>query len=281
MIRLIVCDIDNTLVPKHKQPSDDTIRCIKEFKEKGILFGLASGRSTSQLKKLADQWGISCDILIGMNGGEYQDEITGEYSCLPKLSKEVMKEIFEIMEPFKEKVNVSQLVDGVHYCRRLDDLILNSFKYNKDAKLPTVVPDESMFWSHDAYKVGFRTPADVMPDVEEWVKAHKSDNYRTVKTEFTMFEFCHPEADKGKMLIRFCNSHNIPLEDAVGFGDMTNDIELIKDAGIGVCMENGSLDAKAVADIITEESIEDDGWSKFIRKHVLTDEQDIYTLIKK
>ena len=269
MVRLIVCDIDNTLVPKHKQPSERTLACIHEFEKRGILFGLASGRCTDMLRDLAIQWGIHCDILIGNNGGEYQDEITGEHDILPKIKKEHLKEIFEIMAPFRDKVNTTMHVNGEHICRRLDEQTMNSYKYHNNGKLPRVVEDDSEFSQVDAYKVGFRTPADIMKDVEEHVAKYPSKYFKGFKTEFTMFEFAPQEASKGKMLVRFCEAHNNPIEDTMAFGDMTNDISILEAAGTGVCLENGSDDAKAVADVITDLSIEVDGFADYVEKHIL------------
>ena len=269
MVKLIVCDIDNTLVPKHKTPSERTLACIHEFEKRGILFGLASGRDTNSLRDLAKNWGIHCDILIGNNGGEYQDEITGEHDILPKLKKEYLKEIFTLLEPFKDKQNVWMDVNGNRYVRRLDEQTLASYKYHKTEKMPEVPEDESIFWSEDAYKVGFRTPAELMPEVEKRVADNGSKHYKGFKTEFTMFEFSPIEADKGKMLERFCKSHNIPIEDTIAFGDMTNDVSILKAAGKGVCLENGSIDAKEAADEITEKSIEDDGFADYVEKNIL------------
>lgn len=269
MVRLVVCDIDNTIVPKHKQPSERTLACIREFHNRGILFGLASGRDTNSLRDLAKKWAIHCDILIGNNGGEYQDEITGEHDILPKISKEHLAEIFKIMEPFKDKVNTSMFVKGEHIIRRLDEQSIASYKYHNNGKLPRVVEDESEFWSEDAYKVGFRTPAEIMKDVEKACEQNPSIYFKGFKTEFTMFEFAPQEADKGKMFIRFCKSHSIPIEDTIAFGDMTNDVSILKAAGKGVCLENGSIDAKEAADEITELSIEDDGFADYVEKHIL------------
>jgi len=270
MIKLVVADIDNTLVPKHKQPSIRTLNCIHEFEKRGIYFGLASGRGTDGLRDLANKWGIHCDILIGGNGGEYQDEITGEYDSLELMPKEWIKEIFEIMEPFHDQVNASMHINGHQIVRRMDALTEASFKYSGKNNLPYIVKDESEFWSQDARKVGFRTPADIMPLVEQHVNKYQPNGrWYACKTEFTMFEFARAEANKGKMLVRFAKSHNIPIEETVGIGDMTNDITLIKEAGIGVCMENGSDDAKAVADVITDLSIEDDGFADYVEKHIL------------
>ncbi|MDO4198507.1 MAG: HAD family hydrolase [Erysipelotrichaceae bacterium] len=269
MIKLVVCDIDNTLVPKHKMPSERTLNCIHEFNNMGILFGLASGRHYDGLKDLADQWGIHVDLYIGMNGAEIYDNLTGEHEIMGGLKKEWLKEIFEIMEPFYDYVNPNTIIDNKRYIRRMDEITAEAFRYSKAGNLPVIVEDESLFWSKDTFKIGFRTTAKMMPLIEYYVDKHPSENYYGVKTEYTMYEFNPMIAQKGMMLERFCRTHNIDIKDTIGIGDMSNDISLIKAAGIGVCMFNGSDDTKAVADVITDLSIEDDGFADYCEKHIL------------
>lgn len=269
MVKLVVCDIDNTIVPKHKQPSDRTLACIHEFEKRGILFGLASGRGTKMLQDMAKEWGIHCDILIGNNGGEYQDEITGEHDIMPKLTAEELKEIFEIMAPFREQTNTQMFVGGKKLVRRIDEQTLASSKYVSQNDL-VVAKDDSDFYQEPAFKVGFRTPAEIVPEIEaRCAKMCQGKGYKGFKTEYTMFEFSRVEANKGDMLVRFCKNHDIDIKDSVAFGDMTNDISLLEAAGWGVCLENGSDDCKAVADEITELSIEVDGWADYVEKHIL------------
>lgn len=269
MYKLVVCDIDNTIVPKHKHPSERTLACIHEFEKRGILFGLASGRSTKMLRDMAIEWGIHCDILIGNNGGEYQDEMNGDYDILPKLTVEELKEIFEIMAPFREQTNTQIFAHGKKIVRRLDAATLESSKYVKQSDL-IVAKDDSDFYQEPVQKIGFRTEAEIMPEVEKRTQAMSvGKNYKGIKTEYTMFEFARIEASKGMMLKRFCKNHNIDIKDSIAFGDMTNDITLLQDAGWGVCLENGSPDCKAAADEITELSIEDDGFADYVEKHIL------------
>lgn len=269
MVKLVVCDIDNTIVPKHKHPSERTLACIHEFNKRGILFGFASGRSTKMLKDMADEWGIHADLLIGNNGGEYQDELTGEHDILPKLTCEELEEIFDIMSPFREQTNTQMFVGGKKLVRRLDAQTIASSKYVKTSDL-VVAKDDSEFWQEPAYKIGFRTPAEIVPQIEARVaKMSKGKNYKGFKTEYTMYEFSRIEANKGDMLVRFCKNHDIDIKDTYAFGDMTNDISILEAAGWGVCLENGSDDAKAAADEITELSIEDDGFADYVEKHIL------------
>ena len=50
---------------------------------------------------------------------------------------------------------------------------------------------------------------------------------------------------------------------------MTNDISMLEAAGIAVCMLNGSDDAKAVSDIITDKTVDEDGWTIFVEDYIL------------
>ena len=84
-----------------------------------------------------------------------------------------------------------------------------------------------------------------------------------------MYEFGNAEASKGKLLEMFCAKHDIDISKVCAFGDMNNDITLLESAGVGVCMANGSDDCKAVADMITEKPVWEDGWADFIENHIL------------
>ena len=60
----------------------------------------------------------------------------------------------------------------------------------------------------------------------------------------------------------------IKAEEIMACGDGSNDLEMIRMAGVGVAMENGTNEVKNAADYITE-SNEEDGAAKAIEKIVL------------
>ncbi|MBO4636506.1 MAG: HAD family hydrolase [Clostridiales bacterium] len=64
--------------------------------------------------------------------------------------------------------------------------------------------------------------------------------------------------DKGRGLIRACGIAGIPPSESIAFGDSVNDLQMFAAAGLSVCMGNGSEEAKAAADMITD-SLFDDG----------------------
>ena len=268
-IRLIVCDIDNTLVVKHKNISPFTKKVIHELKNKNIMFALASGRGISSLKTLEKQWGIECDLLIGLNGSEMYDGINDITETFYEMKAEWIKQCIEIMKPFN--CNPSIRRNDVSYVVEIDERTRSSQAYLKNQQPPHIVKDISEFWESSAPKVGFRIYTDDINEIERYVanSLPKNSEFIGFKTENTMFEFTHAKANKGALLKVFCERNNINLKNVCSFGDMTNDISLLEVSGIGVCMLNGSDDTKAVADYITEKNVEDDGWPYFVKKHIL------------
>lgn len=60
-----------------------------------------------------------------------------------------------------------------------------------------------------------------------------------------------PGATKGEALLALCRELNIDPRDSVAFGDGTNDISMLRAAGLGVAMQNAEDAVKAAADRIT------------------------------
>lgn len=66
MVKMIVSDLDGTLLRKQNELSFDIIHMLNELKQKNILFAVASGRKLCELKKLFYQFKddiifIACD----------------------------------------------------------------------------------------------------------------------------------------------------------------------------------------------------------------------------
>ena len=74
-IKLVLVDIDGTLLNDNGIVTPKTIAAIKKLKEKHILFGIATGRTPYAVKHLIKDWKIDeyVDIIMGFNGGCYLD----------------------------------------------------------------------------------------------------------------------------------------------------------------------------------------------------------------
>ena len=107
-----------------------------------------------------------------------------------------------------------------------------------------------------------------MPKIEEYYHLHKPKNVIGFKTNPMAFEFTVSRASKGVALENFCKIHNIDIKDSMAFGDTSNDNQMLKTAGIGVCLLNGTNDTKDCADFITDFDVDHDGFAQFIHKYL-------------
>ena len=60
---------------------------------------------------------------------------------------------------------------------------------------------------------------------------------------------------------------NIPIENSLAAGDQENDISMLKAAGTGIAMINGTEEVKKIADVITKKDNDNDGLVEFILKN--------------
>lgn len=65
------------------------------------------------------------------------------------------------------------------------------------------------------------------------------------------------EASKAEGLKRLCSYWRIPIENTAAFGDSMNDLEIVREAGIGIAMGNAVPELKAAADYVTDPIRED------------------------
>lgn len=262
--KIVIADIDDTLVVHHQEMSKRTREIIDYIRSKGVYFGLASGRPLFQIMASLKDWNMETpEILVGLNGAQLYDGLTGKTYKTCELEKEWVKEAFDIMKPFKYTM----------YTYEAPDITLaigkNPYEGRRVPLKVQMAENEEEIYSKNRDKLMFRVALEDMPAIEEWVKKFPSPNYSAFKTQATLMEFCPKGATKDKGLDMFCKLHNIDAKDVIAFGDMDNDIEMLKYAGLGVCLKNGSEPTKAAADVITEKTIQEDGWADFMDNHFL------------
>lgn len=72
--------------------------------------------------------------------------------------------------------------------------------------------------------------------------------------------------NKGEAVKMLCRLLDVPIENAVAVGDAANDLSMLRAAGIGVAMANGTAEVKAAADYITQRDNNHDGVAEVVEK---------------
>lgn len=266
-IKVISSDIDGTIIDKTHEITPIAASTIKKIQDKGIIFGLASGRPVEDIMNKYKEWGLEnqFDFLIGYNGGELWDKKTNKKYEFNKLKKEWLKEIVELMNKFD--VNTHIYKPGIYLSSVETDRAWYSSYKNKRQFVVAKSLDE--FYDAENCGIMFRCKLIDMPKIEEMFS--KLDKpYVGFKTQPDMFEFSSKESNKGYALKEFMKLHNINPNDVLAIGDTTNDNEMLKVCH-GVCMKNGSEDTKKCAEMITKKNDNENGFVDFIEEYILND----------
>lgn len=265
--KLILCDIDGTLYNWSRILSPKTIETINELHRRGYEFGLASGRPYEELCLYAKEWGFDFDfdVIIGLNGAEIWDIHHKELFEYYKLSGETMKEICEMMDQFD--CNPFMYWHQKLLAMYMNDMLIKSSKTSN--REIVIANDISDLYAEDNAKIMFRMTEEEVEKVEKYLAEHPSNKYEGFKTQSTLIEFMDPHISKGFALKELCKMNGYEVENVVAFGDTTNDNSMLKEAGWGVCLLNGSDDTKAIADEITEDECDNDGFANYVNKYIL------------
>jgi len=266
-IKLVICDIDGTLLRTGEPISERTLDVFRRLHKQGVYLGLASGRNLLQLNRTPREWGLDFDfeINIGMNGSEVWDGINQKRHDYFKLKVEWMKEIIELMKPFDLNPFIYWR-DGM-LASRMDERTRASGKRNRSNV--TIAKDISELYAEENAKLLFRVEEERMAEVEAYVNQHPSPYYKAFKTQTTMLEFMDHRVSKAVALEKICEFTGIKPEQIMAFGDMTNDDEMLQFSGWGVCLANGHEYTKSISDDVTEYPCEEDGFARYMEEKVL------------
>lgn len=269
--KLVIADIDGTLVNYGKEIMPLTRQALIDLHDRGVLLGIASGRPVGdQLKANAERWGLDFqfDVIIGMNGGQLLDVKNDVYQEFYKLKAEVIHEIIDFMRPLD--LNPFVYKEGYMLSGRLDEEMKASSVRNHEPAIPCT--NENELWEEDNAKLLFRLPPnpDEVKKIVQFAAAHPKPYYQSFLSGPKMLEFQDPRVNKGVALIEYCKSNDIDLSDVIAIGDASNDNEMLRVAGLGVCLKNGTQDTLAIADVITEFDCDEDGAGRYLYDYVLS-----------
>lgn len=268
---VMVADIDGTLALKGGNLMPKTRAAIQRLHKEGVLFGVASGRPMDRrILDLAKTWdlGFGFDFAIGMNGGDLYDKATDRIEHYYQLKKEDVREILTLLDGLD--LNAIVYVNGYDEINalRMDDFMRDSQQRNGSH---VEIGGIDFLSRYDTGKIEVHIHPSLKPQLMERIAKHPSENWITVTTfeieDHSTVEFLDPHVNKGIALKQFSEKSGIPLSEFIAFGDMENDIGLLREAGWGVCLLNGSDDTKAVAQDITEYSVYEDGVGRYLEDH--------------
>lgn len=265
-VTLVTTDLDGTLLNEEKQVTDKTRKVVQELKNRGILFGIASGRPVESTLILSKTWGLDQDLsfLIGMNGGTIYDTRRKEKEEYFLLDGET---ILEITEHFKDMpVIFMTMVGNKRYVNRSTEETRNHAHLFCEEEIE--VDYETFMPGKKVNKLILFFDPCYMEAVKERSRTFSSEKYTSFQTAPNLYEYVDPNINKGFGVQKVCEHFGVELKNVVAFGDAQNDKEMLEKVGTGVAMKNASQEIKQIADVVSEYTNEEDALAHFVEDFI-------------
>ena len=163
-IKAVFCDIDGTLLTSQHTVSPRTVAAIRALRDRGVLFGLCTGRDARATEAMYELWGIEglVDVLVGCGGAEVIDRAHDINELSYPLPGETIARICKHMADLPATPVCPR--DGVFYVPESNACVEHLSRVDG---VPYQVVDFAEFLREPQPKVMFTMAPEVMPRVIE------------------------------------------------------------------------------------------------------------------
>jgi Cof subfamily protein (haloacid dehalogenase superfamily) len=263
-IRLVLADVDGTLVTQEKVLTAKARQAVAKLGETGIAFAITSGRPPRGMQTLIKDLNIST-VVAGFNGGVF---------TTPRLDPIVMRDLprdaaARAIELITEHELVAWLyTDTVWYVQ--DPKGPHVDRESKTVGFgPEVTSDYSQYVAQAAKIVGVSDDLEAVARCEKKVQEELSDHVSAARSQPYYLDVTHPAANKGSVLDFLSAVYLIPKSSIATLGDMPNDVLMFKKSGMSIAMGNASKEVQAEANFVTH-SNEEEGFAHAIEQFILS-----------
>ncbi len=270
--RMLVLDIDGTLVNSQKEITPDTLNALLALQEQGFYVVIATGRPTAGVRKVAETLELSKygNYIISYNGSRIVDAADNSIiynreipsALIPEIYSAAMAEgigmmTYEVGSDGLENVISATPIDGYERLEaRINDIDISQ------------VDNFLSYVNFPINKVLMTGDGDKLEKVEKKFAEKFKGCLNVFRSEPFFLEITPLGVDKATTIDALLKQLSLNKDQIICCGDGFNDITMIKYAGLGVAMENAQEKVKKAANYITA-SNDDDGVLKVINKFIL------------
>lgn len=256
MQKLLLFDLDDTLLRSDKTLSDRTIASLRMCKEKGYMIGISTSRSEHNCIPFIKD--ICPDILISSGGALIKKDDCYIYEAvfektetdnLISTVREMCGSDIEITIDTVKAHYWNYKVDPKEFDKSWGDCIWNDFNDFDDEAL------KICFQIFDEDKANR-----LMSIFDEYDSIRFSQGY--------WYKFTKKNVTKENALKIICDRCDLSLDNIISFGDDLADMQMLKISGIGVAMGNALKEVKEIADVVIGNN-DDDGIADYIDDIIL------------
>jgi Cof subfamily protein (haloacid dehalogenase superfamily) len=262
-IRLMLADVDGTLVTQEKVLTDRAVAAVHSLKKADILFAITSGRPPRGMSMLIEPLDLDTPI-AAFNGGLIVDRDMNviEQRVVPK---DLVLQITDLITSFKLSVWIYRGADwyvpdlnGPHVDRE-------AWTVKFQPKLMTNIEDQT----DDVAKiVGVSDDHEAVAKASAAAHERFGDHVTAAASQPYYLDVTHPDANKGSVAKYLAERYKITTDEIATIGDMPNDILMFAHSGLSIAMGNADSEVQRAARRVTDTN-ENEGFATAVEKFVL------------
>lgn len=266
-IRLVIADVDGTLVTQKKVVTTRAIQAIRDLRSAGIAFTVTSGRPPRGMEMFIQPLGLS-EPFAAFNGGVLvrPDLSVISENFLPaeiaeKVIEELLRQGLDVWAYTAREWLVRDF-DGPHVAREQ-----STVKF-----APTKVSNFDSCMERIAKIVGVSDDYAKVAASEQQVQQICGSDVSATRSQPYYLDVTHPDANKGYVVTALSGALSIPPAQVATIGDMPNDVLMFVRSGLSIAMGNASADVQRSARFVTT-SNEAEGFANAIERFILGNER--------
>lgn len=265
MIKMIVSDMDGTLLNSKKQLPGDFSEVYKLMKDADIRFVVASGR---QYYTLVDEFAhLEHDIVFIAENGSMVN-FNGESQVLNAMYASELKELIQALRSHKSANIVLCGKNGAYIENDTSEEFMDEVgKYY----VKNTVVDDLLTVEDEILKIAVNGFDNLETNVYPLIKKEFENSFQVSSSSPIWFDIMPIGINKGEAIRLLQKELEIQPDECMAFGDYHNDLELLQSVKHSYAMANAHEDIKAIARYCTD-SNDENGVMNAVRKYITTSE---------
>ena len=263
--KMVAIDLDGTLLNEQKKVSSENKAVLKELMSRGVEVIIATGRRYYSAKELVSE--LENSIIMANNGSIVRDMVT-DHSIKTKYFDH--DDFYNLIREGKSRkldaiTHVDHYVEGYDILVEFENTDKRYKNYLNDiANRYRRVDDLLKYSDPKALAIIYTGELEQLKDFQQKLISEYSGKYNAylmhnLKNVGTMLEVINASSSKWVSIFEHAVFQGIKREEIIAIGDDNNDIEMIKNAGLGIAMRNATKEVKSAADIVSEKTNDESG----------------------
>ncbi|HEX2374289.1 MAG TPA: Cof-type HAD-IIB family hydrolase [Actinomycetota bacterium] len=262
-IRLMLADVDGTLVTSDKVLTDRAIEAVRHLHDAGIVFAITSGRPPRGMAMLVGPLDLQSPI-AAFNGGLI---VGPDMTVIEQrvIAQDLVIPIADLMRSYGLDVWIYRGADWYVHDPEGPHVARETWTVNFQ---PKVMPRIEDVTDNVVKIVGVSDHHDAVANASSAARDRFGDHVSAAPSQPYYLDVTHPEANKGSVLRYLARRYELSAAEIATIGDMPNDVLMFANSGLSIAMGNADPGVKRAARRITDTN-DNEGFAKAVERFIL------------